>query len=235
MPPLLQPSVGVSIFILATPSLRFSHAPSFVTYSSAPPPPYTLAYITPYVPPHPTGAILPGNVPASVPREVRYELIRGVLTPVEHFRGADIGMNGIRGYNYTYGFDTGYQQSAVGNGGWNPIHCFDQGPAPPISGNWAWNPVHGSDQRPQTPNFVPGGSAATRDFPPQVAITENNAGAAAQPTPATSDALAGSEPMASRNKGASASKNTQGSEPADQPSTESSSTADAGEQQRRCS
>ena len=48
-------------------------------------------------------------VPPSVPREVRYETIRGKLEPIEHFKAEDIGIGqgGKRGYNNYHGWDEG--------------------------------------------------------------------------------------------------------------------------------
>lgn len=80
-----------------------------------------------------SGIVTPDNVPVWVPREVRFESIRGVLTPVEHFHGADIGMEGRRGWNPIHGYDTGCLPLSTGYGGWNPLHGFDNGPPPPFS------------------------------------------------------------------------------------------------------
>ncbi|KAG0652097.1 hypothetical protein D0Z07_1466 [Hyphodiscus hymeniophilus] len=63
--------------------------------------------------PPPFPPFFPGQVPSWVPRETRYELHRGVLTPVEHFAGPTTLHTGR---------------------GWNPIHGYDTGPLPPSTG-----------------------------------------------------------------------------------------------------
>lgn len=137
--------------------------PCFVACSSAPAPSYSSSHITPhlaeqftpYPSPHTNAAIPPGNVPAWIPREVRNEAIHSVVTPVEHFRGSDIGMNNVRGYNPIYGFDTSFKGPGASNGGWNPIHGSDNGPSLPFVGSGGWSSAHGFDDGPPPPGFAP--------------------------------------------------------------------------------
>jgi hypothetical protein len=56
-----------------------------------------------------SGVLTPGIIPPSVPREVRFEMIRGKLEEVEHFKAEDIGIgvSGRQGYNIFHGWDEG--------------------------------------------------------------------------------------------------------------------------------
>ena len=95
----------------------------------------TFLYQQPAPPPRPQAFFQPGQVPAWVPRETRYELINGVLTPVEHFCGRDIGLPDPRGYNPLHGYDNGppplIGAVAAQARGYNTLHGFDNGPPPP--------------------------------------------------------------------------------------------------------
>jgi hypothetical protein len=110
------------------PSIAIASLPP--TYSQ--PPRYSQLYPQTY---SPQPFFQAGNVPAWIPREIRYENIRGAWVPVEHFRAADIGMDRIHGWNPNHGYDTGFSGAASGNCGWNPVHGYDTGAPPPGVGN----------------------------------------------------------------------------------------------------
>lgn len=111
---ILRPSPTIQVL---PPQLQFLSFPPFI-------PNNTIFFFPPFIPtnsntprifqgpvPFPPRYI-PGQVPSWVPREIRYELYRGVLTPVEHFVGSTTPI-------------------AFAGRGWNTIHGYDTGPLPP--------------------------------------------------------------------------------------------------------
>jgi hypothetical protein len=174
-----------SLRYLATPGSYPSFIPQplpAIFTPSIPPQPYTASY-PPY---HVAGITPPGNVPAWIPREIRYENIRGALTPVEHFRAADIGMEGVRGYNNLHGFDNGHIPQPVNNISWNTVHGVDHGPPPPSyvstwpvhnNGPLTWGPSNNASIPERVRENIPSTTAvaAARATPEKV---ENGAGGA---------------------------------------------------------
>jgi hypothetical protein len=90
--------------ILMSPAITYPYNP--IVYGISPASPFRGAF--------PQGSL---SVPDSVHRDIRYEIIRGKLQPVEHFHFQ------------------GLPPPLTGKAGYNPLHGFDTGPLPP-----GWGP-----------------------------------------------------------------------------------------------